>query len=84
MGAPDFLRAYDSDVMAVETGLFLDWYLPDRGIEIAQPARQQWMDMWRALARLSDSAPPVWCCAIFTASTFCGSRTSRASPRRRD
>ena len=59
MGAPDFLRAYDSDVMAVETGLFLDWYLPDRGIEIAQPARQQWMDMWRALARLSDSAPPV-------------------------
>ena len=58
-GAPDFLHAYDGDVMAVETGLFLDWYLPDRGLEIAAPARRQWMDMWHALARLSDSEAPV-------------------------
>ena len=70
--------------MAVETGLFLDWYLPDRGIEIAQPARQQWMDMWRALARLAIARRRYACCAIFTASTFCGAAQAGASPRRRD
>lgn len=57
--APDFLDPYDGAVMAVETSLFLDWYLPSLGIETSPPARQQWMDMWHALAGLSDSEPPV-------------------------
>ena len=45
--------------MAIETSLFLDWYLPDLGIEIDGSARLQWMEMWRALARFSDSEPRV-------------------------
>jgi tRNA threonylcarbamoyl adenosine modification protein YjeE len=57
--APDFLSTYDSDVMAIETSLFLDWYLPDLGIEIDDSARLQWTEMWRALARFSDSEPQV-------------------------
>lgn len=59
MPAPDFLPAYDANVMAIETSLFLDWYLLNRGIDVTAPARQQWMDIWRGLVRFSDSESKV-------------------------
>ena len=47
--AADFLAPYDGAVQAVETSLFLDWYLPWRGISVSDAARAQWMALWQEL-----------------------------------
>ena len=44
--AAPFLAAYDGTVQAVEAGLFLDWFLPWRGIEISDAARAGFMRFW--------------------------------------
>lgn len=41
-----FLSAYDGAVQAVEASLFLDWFLPWRGIDISAAARQTFLTFW--------------------------------------
>ena len=57
--APDFLHNYDGGVMAVETSLFLDWYLPHQNIEVSAAARAQWMDIWQSIADIFTGTSPV-------------------------
>ena len=45
----DFLAAYDGAVQAIETTLFTDWFLPWRGIEIDEVARNDWRNIWHGL-----------------------------------
>ena len=47
--AADFLADYDGRVQAIESSLFLDWYLPWRGIEVDARARADWMALWQGL-----------------------------------
>lgn len=46
---PTFLPAYDGAVQAVEASLFTDWFLPWRGIDIDDAAKQEWHDIWQRL-----------------------------------
>ncbi len=57
--AADFLAAYDGRVQAIETGLFLDWYLPWRGIEIDAAACADWMRLWEKLGDTLRPKEPV-------------------------
>ena len=57
--AADFLAAYDGRVQAIETSLFLDWYLQWRGIKVSQNARQIWMSLWQDLGDSLMAAPKV-------------------------
>ena len=47
--APDFLPVYDGAVQAVEASLFIDWYLPFRGLSCDAAARAAWMEAWHKL-----------------------------------
>lgn len=47
--AAPFLADYDGRVQTMETSLFIDWYLPWRGITIDQTARNDWLEMWQKL-----------------------------------
>jgi tRNA threonylcarbamoyl adenosine modification protein YjeE len=40
---------FDTDAMLVEASLMVEWYLPDRGVELAADLRTEFIDMWRAL-----------------------------------
>ena len=44
-----FLPVYDGGVQAVEASLFTDWFLPWRGVEIDNTAKQDWYDIWHRL-----------------------------------
>ncbi|MCH1568177.1 MAG: tRNA (adenosine(37)-N6)-threonylcarbamoyltransferase complex ATPase subunit type 1 TsaE [Alphaproteobacteria bacterium] len=59
--APDFLPPYNGAVQAVETSLFVDWYLPWRGIAIDDAAKRDWQAVWRKLgdALMSDDKVAV-------------------------
>jgi tRNA threonylcarbamoyl adenosine modification protein YjeE len=51
---------YDVDAWLVEMGLMLEWYLPDRGAEVSQAQRDEFVTMWRALLAKPAAAPRTW------------------------
>ena len=57
--AADFLPPYDGAVQAVEAGLFLDWFLPWRGIEVSDVARHGFLDFWREMGDKLAADKPV-------------------------
>ena len=40
---------FDTDAMLVEISLMVDWYLPDRSVELSADLRTQFVAMWREL-----------------------------------
>ena len=40
---------FDTEAMLVEIGLMVEWYLPDRGAELSDQRRAQFVGMWREL-----------------------------------
>jgi tRNA threonylcarbamoyl adenosine modification protein YjeE len=40
---------FDTEAMLVEVGLMLEWYLPDRGVELSENLRAEFVVMWRDL-----------------------------------
>ena len=54
------IPAYDIDAWLVEMGLMLDWYLPDRGAEVSQERRDEFVTMWRTLLQKPAAAPRTW------------------------
>ncbi len=38
----------------------LEWYLPDRGVEISQRQRDEFVTMWRTLLEKPAAAPRTW------------------------
>lgn len=51
---------FDLAAMLVEVSLMLDWYLPDRGVEVAPPLREAFFALWRGALEKPTSAPPTW------------------------
>ena len=52
---------FDTDAMLVEIGLMTEWYMPDRGAELSEDQRTQFVGMWRELLdRTLASTPKTW------------------------
>lgn len=55
------IPSFDTEAMLVEIGLMVEWYMPDRGIELSADLRTQFTGMWRELLdRTLASAPKTW------------------------
>ena len=54
------IPVYDIDAWLVEIGLMLEWYLPDRGAEVSQQQRDEFVTMWRTLLEKPAAAPRTW------------------------
>ncbi len=56
------ILAFDTDAMLVEIGLMPEWYLPDRGADLPDEARAQFVAMWRDLldSSLAEPAAKTW------------------------
>src|ERR1700694_3572875 len=50
------MPAFDTDALLVEVGLMLEWYLPDRGAELTDTMRAEFVAMWRDLLRKPAAA----------------------------
>ena len=57
---PYRIPVYDIDAWLVEIGLMLEWYLPDRGAEVSQQQRDEFVTMWRTLLEKPAAAPRTW------------------------
>lgn len=52
---------YDTEAMLVEIGLMVEWYMPDRGVELSAEPRAQFFKMWRELLdRALAPATKTW------------------------
>ncbi len=54
------IPVFDVDAWMVEIGLMLEWYLPDRGVEVSPQLRDQFVAMWRTLLEKPAAAPRTW------------------------
>jgi len=54
------IPVYDIDAWLVEISLMLEWYLPDRGAEVSQQQRDEFVTMWRTLLEKPAAAPRTW------------------------
>ncbi|NOJ39586.1 tRNA (adenosine(37)-N6)-threonylcarbamoyltransferase complex ATPase subunit type 1 TsaE [Bradyrhizobium australiense] len=54
------IPVYDIDGWLVEISLMLEWYLPDRGAEVRQERRDEFVAMWRTLLEKPAAAPRTW------------------------
>jgi N-acetylmuramate 1-kinase len=52
--------AFDTDALLVETGLMLEWYLPDRGVTTTDEMRAEFITMWRDLLAKPAAAGKTW------------------------
>ena len=54
------IPTYDIEAMLIEIGLMVEWYLPDRGIELADRSRTEFDLLWRDLLGKAAAAPKTW------------------------
>jgi tRNA threonylcarbamoyl adenosine modification protein YjeE len=54
------IPVFDTDAMLVEVSLMPEWYLPDRGAELTETLRSEFVSMWRALLDRYASTPKTW------------------------
>jgi N-acetylmuramate 1-kinase len=54
------IPVFDIDAWLVEIGLMTEWYLPDRGAELSQEGRDEFVAMWRELLEKPAAAPRTW------------------------
>jgi aminoglycoside/choline kinase family phosphotransferase len=60
-GRPDYATpSFDVDAMLIEVSLLLDWYLPDRGVEVTGLMREEFLTLWRELLRVALAVPATW------------------------
>ncbi|MGJ5047985.1 tRNA (adenosine(37)-N6)-threonylcarbamoyltransferase complex ATPase subunit type 1 TsaE [Bradyrhizobium oligotrophicum] len=50
---------FDIDAMLIEIGLMLEWYLPDRGVELSEVLRAEFLEIWRELLEAPLAAKPT-------------------------
>ena len=48
------------EAMLIEVGLMVEWYLPDRGIELADHSRDEFVALWRDPLGKASAAPKTW------------------------
>ncbi|MGJ5117765.1 tRNA (adenosine(37)-N6)-threonylcarbamoyltransferase complex ATPase subunit type 1 TsaE [Bradyrhizobium oligotrophicum] len=51
---------FDVEAMLIEIGLMLEWYLPDRGVELLQVLRAEFLEIWREMLEAPLAAKPTW------------------------
>jgi N-acetylmuramate 1-kinase len=54
------LPTFEMKAMLIEIGLMLEWYLPDRGIELADHPRVEFVALWRDLLSKAEAVPKTW------------------------
>ena len=54
------IPVYDIETWLVEISLMLEWYLPDRGAEVSEQRRDEFVAMWRTLLAKPAAAPRTW------------------------
>jgi N-acetylmuramate 1-kinase len=54
------IPTFDTEALLVEVGLMLEWYLPDRGVELSEHLRADFVTMWRDLLSRPAAAPRTW------------------------
>src|SRR5216684_1353462 len=54
------IPTFDTDALLVEIGLMLEWYLPDRGTELTEKMRGEFITMWRDLLSKPAAAGKSW------------------------
>ncbi len=54
------IPTFDTDALLVEVGLMLEWYMPDRGAELTDNMRNEFVMMWRDLLSKPASAARTW------------------------
>lgn len=54
------IPSFDTDAMLIEVSLLLDWYLPDRGVEVTAVMRDQFFSIWQRLLDQALAVPPTW------------------------
>jgi tRNA threonylcarbamoyl adenosine modification protein YjeE len=54
------IPSFDADAMLIEVSLLLDWYLPDRGVEVKATMRDQFFAIWQRLLDRALAVPSTW------------------------
>jgi N-acetylmuramate 1-kinase len=54
------IPTFDTEALLVEVGLMLEWYMPDRGAELTDNLRAEFVMMWRDLLSKPASAARTW------------------------
>ena len=54
------LPAYGMDAFLIESELLLDWYLPHHGVTASAAAREEYVEIWRALLEPVLTQPKTW------------------------
>jgi N-acetylmuramate 1-kinase len=54
------LPTFEIEAMLIEIGLMLEWYLPDRGIELADHSRAEFVALWRDLLGKAAAVAKTW------------------------
>jgi N-acetylmuramate 1-kinase len=54
------MPTFDTDALLVEIGLMLEWYLPDRGVELTDNTRAEFVTIWRDLLGKPAAAAKTW------------------------
>jgi hypothetical protein len=54
------IPTFDTEALLVEIGLMLEWYLPDRGVELTNGMRAEFATRWRDLLSKPASAARTW------------------------
>ena len=60
-GRPNYaIPAFDTDAMLIEVSLLLDWYMPDRGVEVTAAMRETFFSLWRRHLDRALAVPSTW------------------------
>jgi N-acetylmuramate 1-kinase len=54
------IPVFDTDALLVEIGLMLEWYLPDRGVQVAAELRAEFVAIWRDLLDKAAASASTW------------------------
>jgi hypothetical protein len=54
------IPVFDIDAWLVETGLMVEWYLPDRGAPLSDSLRSEFVGIWRDILQKPAAAPKTW------------------------
>jgi tRNA threonylcarbamoyl adenosine modification protein YjeE len=54
------IPTFEIEAMLIEVGLMAEWYLPDRGIDLTDHSRAEFVALWRDLLHEASAAPTTW------------------------
>jgi tRNA threonylcarbamoyl adenosine modification protein YjeE len=60
-GQQDYaIPSFDIEAMLIEVSLLLDWYCPDKGVEVSAEMREAFFALWRKLLGVALAVPATW------------------------